>query len=609
MKKYLLLITLLLTTVSFSQIKFEANFESGNINTVTTTDSITFNVTTIPDIGGRWFYFRMVNVKNRFVRVNVSNSDVKRAMYSYDDKNYQRFTANESPSTRIFQKTYEHDTVYVSYYTPYNYSYLQERIQEWDQSPYVAVDTIGFTDRNFPMQEIRITDPSVADSLKERVWIHSRTHPGETPSSYHFDGIIQKLLEDDDVIKYYLQNVVFHCIPFTNPEGVYYGRSRTNFNGVDVESNWDKPLSQTTKEVQILKARMAEINAEKVLTVFNNLHSLASPKCTFFIHTIASTSHYLNRRKTQFSHLNTSDNPYFFPSDYSFSTLQPYFPEGWLFLNYGEVMAITYETPYDFYSNGIIVTNENLYEIGYRNVYAIAEFLQLSHPNHLLLDDKYALSFWNHDTTGTEFFGDGYLFTYSAYNAGPIEFQSEQISAGSYDVYSWWTASSTNASNTRYYINAGGNVQVVERNQKLNGAQWNKIGSINLQHPGNVAITISDSANGRIIADAFRLIRTGEPVRVDDIYMPADFVLYQNYPNPFNPSTTIRFNLQKQMHIKLRVFDALGRLITTLIDRELGEGRHEVFFDTGSMNLASGVYYYQLATPQSSVAKGMLLLK
>src|SRR3989337_2534612 len=140
----------------------------------------------------------------------------------------------------------------------------------------------------------------------------------------------QKLLSSDDVISYYRQNVVFYLIPFTNPDGVYYGRSRTNYNGIDVESNWDKPEFETSIEVKILKQRMSQINNERVFSVFNNLHSQAASYCTFWIHTPGSTSPRFYRREYQFSNLNTSDNPYFVPDDYSESNLLAKFPEGWL---------------------------------------------------------------------------------------------------------------------------------------------------------------------------------------------------------------------------------------------------------------------------------------
>tara|TARA_Y200000002_G_scaffold70010_1_gene54587 strand:- start:218 stop:424 length:207 start_codon:yes stop_codon:yes gene_type:complete len=40
--------------------------------------------------------------------------------------------------------------------------------------------------------------------------------------------------------------------------------------------------------------------------------------------------------------------------------------------------------------------------------------------------------------------------------------------------------------------------------------------------------------------------------------------LESNYPNPFNPSTTINYRVSKATHVQLKVFDALGRLVTVL---------------------------------------------
>lgn len=596
-----------------AQIKFDADFESGNLNNVTTTDSVNYSVTTKTDIGGRWFYFRMTGIKDKYVRVTVTNSDVKRAMYSYDDKLYQRFSAAESPSTNVFQKTYEHDTVYVAYYTPYNYSFLQERISLWEKSSFVEIDTLGFTDRGFPIQEIRITDPGTPVENKSRVWIHARTHPSETPSSWHFEGIVKKLLTDNEVIDFYRKNIVFHLIPFTNPDGVYYGRSRTNYDYIDVERSWDDPEEQTISEVKILKARMQEINDEKVMSVFLNLHSQASPYCTFWIHTAQSTSDYFYRREYQFSNLNTSDNPYFVQSDYRESALQKYFPEGWLWSNHGEsVMALTYETPYDRYSNNVWVTNENLYELGYRTVYSIAEFLELSHPKHLLLDNKFAFltGEWNSSIEGLEFYSDDYLQLPAGYTASSAVFMTGMLEPGKYDVYGWWQTDPANSFNTRFQIDANGNEIVLEKTQKVNGGQWNFLTEAELTTSGEIKITVNGSNSGAVVADAFRIIYRGSPTKASVIEMPKNIELFQNYPNPFNPSTTISFKLEERTKVQLRIFNSLGQLIDILIDNELPAGEHKVIFDSRKYsNLASGIYYYNLVSKSFSQTKAMVLTK
>ncbi|MEJ2105076.1 MAG: T9SS type A sorting domain-containing protein, partial [Ignavibacteriaceae bacterium] len=89
--------------------------------------------------------------------------------------------------------------------------------------------------------------------------------------------------------------------------------------------------------------------------------------------------------------------------------------------------------------------------------------------------------------------------------------------------------------------------------------------------------------------------------------LPSNFVLYQNYPNPFNPATTIKFALPFSSNVKLNVYNALGQLVETLVNKEMESGYHEVNFD-GS-GLASGVYLYQLQTDNKVFIKKMLLLK
>ena len=611
MKIFLLL--LLINALSLAQISFDANFESGNINTVTTTDSINYTVTTISDIGGRWFYFRIKGAKDKFIRVTITSTDVNRPMYSYNNRDFTRFTESESPSLRMFQKTFTEDTVYVAYYTPYNYSYLQERIAEWKLNPFTKIDTLGITDNGLPIQQITITDPLVSDTEKRRVWIHARTHPSETPSSWHFDGVVQKLLSSDDVISYYRQNVVFYLIPFTNPDGVYYGRSRTNYNGIDVESNWDKPEFETSIEVKILKQRMSQINNERVFSVFNNLHSQAASYCTFWIHTPGSTSPRFYRREYQFSNLNTSDNPYFVPDDYSESNLLAKFPEGWLWNNHGEqVMALTYETPYDQYSSDVWVTDSNLMELGYRNVYAIAEYLELSHPKWYILDNKntIATGSWNTDTAGLEFYSDNFFTAPTGNGNSTIEYITQNLESGIYDVYGWWPSNSSFSYSTRFVINANGNETIVDKTQKTNGGQWNFLSEAILNSNGSITIEMSNNTTGIVAADAFRIIYRGPVSSVEEEITPKDFTLYQNYPNPFNAQTTIRFELKNQSKVQLRIFNSVGELVETLVDREIGSGTHEVIFDSNRhRSIASGVYYYNLQTEGSSQTKGMILLR
>jgi flagellar hook assembly protein FlgD len=100
-------------------------------------------------------------------------------------------------------------------------------------------------------------------------------------------------------------------------------------------------------------------------------------------------------------------------------------------------------------------------------------------------------------------------------------------------------------------------------------------------------------------------------------FQPTDFVVNQNYPNPFNPSTTIGFSMPVAGHVRIGVYDMLGREVALLQDEEIGAGYHSVVWDA-SNNLgartASGMYLYhvvaQLHDGRSfSESRRMTLLK
>lgn len=93
---------------------------------------------------------------------------------------------------------------------------------------------------------------------------------------------------------------------------------------------------------------------------------------------------------------------------------------------------------------------------------------------------------------------------------------------------------------------------------------------------------------------------------------PVSFQLEQNYPNPFNPTTTIRYQLQKSAQVSLKVYDAMGREVRSLVDEKIPSGAHAVNWD-GKDNsrraVSSGLYFYKLRADQVEAAKRMLLVK
>ncbi len=100
--------------------------------------------------------------------------------------------------------------------------------------------------------------------------------------------------------------------------------------------------------------------------------------------------------------------------------------------------------------------------------------------------------------------------------------------------------------------------------------------------------------------------------REENLSIPADFYLGQNYPNPFNPTTTITYRLPENSLTLLRVFDALGREVAMLVDRQQGAGAYAATFD--GTKFPSGVYFCRLDAQGSdgrrfSSTKKLMLVK
>lgn len=169
----------------------------------------------------------------------------------------------------------------------------------------------------------------------------------------------------------------------------------------------------------------------------------------------------------------------------------------------------------------------------------------------------------------------------------------------------WFDSSSHD---TRYLLSSGpfrmnsGDTQIITMSFMIA-----RDGGNNYQ---NVCALLSSSDSAlRYYYNDFRLctIIGIQPISTE---IPQRFELLQNYPNPFNPATKIQFQIPaRNGHDRslLRIYDALGREISTLVSEELDPGTYEVNWDAS--NYPSGVYFYILSSGKFIQTKKMLLIK
>jgi len=146
---------------------------------------------------------------------------------------------------------------------------------------------------------------------------------------------------------------------------------------------------------------------------------------------------------------------------------------------------------------------------------------------------------------------------------------------------------------------------------------WEKIGFVNGHGNSNSpkAYLFSDNVNNGFGYYNYRLkqIDTDGKFNYSNIVLlvvnqtPDCFELYQNYPNPFNPSTVISYSIPISSNVTLRVYDVLGKLITTLVNENQEAGSYTVYFDAGE--LSNGMYFYKVQSGNFVAINKMLLLK
>lgn len=141
------------------------------------------------------------------------------------------------------------------------------------------------------------------------------------------------------------------------------------------------------------------------------------------------------------------------------------------------------------------------------------------------------------------------------------------------------------------------------------GSQWIKYQAITNTCLLTFAVT-KDNSTSYLFGDNNTLLKYIKPVGVDDENnndLPSNFELFQNYPNPFNPSTLLSYTIPEQSMISLKVYDSLGREVTTLENGIKSAGIYNLNFDAAG--LSTGIYFYTINAGNFIQTKKMLLLR
>jgi hypothetical protein len=122
-------------------------------------------------------------------------------------------------------------------------------------------------------------------------------------------------------------------------------------------------------------------------------------------------------------------------------------------------------------------------------------------------------------------------------------------------------------------------------------------------------VTATEQGGVRVHKRAFTIVVT-PPIGIANNHntVPRTYLLDQNYPNPFNPVTIITYAVPKQSIVSLKVYDAIGREVATLLNNlPTTAGFHMLQFNGDA--LPSGVYFYRMIAGDFTSVKKMILIK
>ena len=277
----------------------------------------------LPTSWRRWWHFEVGNldpsaVTTLNVRIlSAGYSDVILPVWSQSTdggQNFGRFrrvptsaTPTVSGSTHRFtlQVPAGVTDIRLAKYFPYTVS----QKDAWQASiaghPRVrSVKFLGSSRQGRPIEMIEITDSSVPDSSKHRVWIHAAVHPSETTSYFTVEGLVGFLLSGSPASELLLDHLIVDVVPMTNPDGVFLGNYRTNSRSVNLENQWTAPYNSTEREIVALRTQIEALMGTPAspgnnpIEVLLNLHSSHNVAFPFHFEHVANASFNLVSNRT-----------------------------------------------------------------------------------------------------------------------------------------------------------------------------------------------------------------------------------------------------------------------------------------------------------------------
>lgn len=241
-------------------------FDSGNIDVVSALSNDDIQLRIRRDAHSeffQWFHFRLFGELYQSYSLRILDLDKSAypdgwkdydVVASYDRQQWFRVPSEFNGTDLRFSVTLDAPCIYFAYFTPYSYERHLDLMQEAQTSPFCEHVLLGQTLDGRDMSMLVIGD---ASEEKRKIWITARQHPGETMAQWCAEGIIHRLLDEQDgLARDLLSKAVFYIVPNMNPDGGVRGHLRTNAAGINLNREWATPSMEKSPEVYVVKQAM-----------------------------------------------------------------------------------------------------------------------------------------------------------------------------------------------------------------------------------------------------------------------------------------------------------------------------------------------------------------
>ncbi len=247
-------------------MKISSNFDGGNISvlSIDSMDDIQLEIRkdTLSEFS-QWFYFRMQGAAGYPCSVKIMNAGDTfepdgwkdyNVVASYDRMNWFRVPTSFDGKILSFDHTPQFNSVFYAYFVPFSYEQHLDMIHTAQISPLCVLESLGNTVQGRDIDLLTIGDPG---EDKKKIWFIARQHPGETMASWFMEGLIDRLLDENDAVsRKVLQKAVFYIVPNINVDGSVLGNLRVNAAGKNLNREWANPSQSESPEVYHVLNRM-----------------------------------------------------------------------------------------------------------------------------------------------------------------------------------------------------------------------------------------------------------------------------------------------------------------------------------------------------------------